>query len=42
MAIQVGRNQPNSYRIESITISNQEGNSYEVCLLYTSDAADES
>ena len=30
MAIQVGRNQPNSYRIESITISNNEGNSYEV------------
>ena len=30
MAIIVGRNQPNSYRIESITISNNEGNSYEV------------
>tara|TARA_B100001057_G_scaffold122683_1_gene121529 strand:+ start:197 stop:1708 length:1512 start_codon:yes stop_codon:yes gene_type:complete len=30
MAMLVGRNQPNSYRIESITISNSEGNSYEV------------
>ena len=30
MPITVGRNAPNSYRIESITISNQEGNSYEV------------
>ena len=36
MAIAVGRNQPNSYRIESILISNNEGNSYDVSNLMQS------
>ena len=36
MAIAVGRNQPNSYRIESIVISNNEGNSYDVSNLMQS------
>lgn len=36
MPIAVGRNSPNSYRIESITITNNEGNSYEVSNLMQS------
>ncbi len=36
MPIMIGRNQPNSYRIESITITNNEGNSYEMSNLMQS------
>ncbi|OUX37425.1 MAG: hypothetical protein CBE21_09530 [Proteobacteria bacterium TMED261] len=34
MPIMIGRNQPNSYRIESIVISNNEGNSYDVSHIF--------
>tara|TARA_B100000965_G_scaffold398495_1_gene416704 strand:+ start:452 stop:2008 length:1557 start_codon:yes stop_codon:yes gene_type:complete len=36
MPIMIGRNNPNSYRIESITISNNEGNSYDVSNIFES------
>ena len=36
MPIMIGKNTPNSYRIESITITNNEGNSYEVSNLMQS------
>ena len=36
MPIPVGKNTPNAYRIESITITNNEGNSYEVSNLMQS------
>ena len=34
MPIMIGRNSPNSYRIESIVISNNEGNSYDVSNIF--------
>ena len=42
MAVTIGDNSPNSYRIHSITISNQEGNSYEISNLMQSFSITES
>ena len=42
MPITVGTNRVNSYRIESISISNQEGNTYEVSNLMQSFTINES